>query len=227
LLFSIVFFKINFDFALIFFIIGSLLHFYLTLKILSIWIQNSDLDIKHLNAGWFLPVVGNIIIAIAGFNFNFIYNDILWFFFTIGLVLGGALFFVFIYRIIFHMPLSKKILPTFFILIAPPSLGFIAYTQLVGVISEVSKMLYFFGLFLFILFIYQFKMFKKLGFYISWWAYSFPIATLTIATIIMYSKLHSLFYYYIMLFFILFLSIIIIFLIINTIHGILKKEFCV
>jgi len=50
--------------------------------------------------------------------------------FAVGFILWCVLFTVIMNRIIFHNPLPQKLLPTLFILIAPPAIGFISYTTL-------------------------------------------------------------------------------------------------
>jgi len=92
------------------------------------------------------------------------------------------------YRLLFHNPLPERLLPTLFILIAPPAVGFIAYVKLTGTVDPVARILYYFALFVFVLMIPQLKMLSRIKYYLSWWAYTFPMAALTIATILMYHQ---------------------------------------
>jgi len=87
-----------------------------------------------------------------------------------------------IYRIVFHDPIPQKLLPTLFILIAPPAVGFIAYSALTPEVDGLSRVLYYTGLFTTIMLGVNFRRFLKAGFFISSWAYSFPLAAITIAT---------------------------------------------
>jgi len=161
---------------------GILAHLVLTLKTLSIWIQKEHFVIDHIEPSWFIPVVGNILVPVAGVELAPV--DISWFFFSIGLIFWMLLFGIFLYRIIFHNPLARKRLPTFFILIAPPAVAFISYVRLVGEVDSFARVMYFFALFLFMLLLFQWRMFRSAEFFISWWAYSFPIAALTVATLL-------------------------------------------
>jgi len=77
-------------------------------------------------------------------------------------------------------------MPTLFILIAPPAVGFIAYTRLTGELDTLARVLYFSGLFLTLLLFTQAPRFIKLRFFLSWWAYSFPLAAISIASMLMY-----------------------------------------
>jgi len=164
-------------------IVGTLAHLVLTLKTLSIWIQKEHFGINHIEPSWFIPVVGNILVPVAGVEHA--PSDISWFFFSIGIVFWIVLFTVFLYRIIFHHPLARKRLPTFFILIAPPAVAFVSYVRLTGEVDSFARIMYSFALFLFMLLVYQWRMFRSAQFYISWWAYSFPIAALTVASVLM------------------------------------------
>jgi tellurite resistance protein len=204
---------------------GASLHLFFTLIIISQWIKQDRFDIKHMNPSWFIPAVGNILVPVAGYN---IFNDFtLWFFFSIGFLFWIALFVIFLYRIIFHHPLPDKLLPTLFILIAPPSVGFIAYSKISGPLDHFSFFLYSIALFLFALLLSMGKMFGKLNFYLSWWAYSFPIAALTIATFSFYHSSRYELLKYFGIFLLGFLFIICILLIVKTVQVILKKGICI
>lgn len=79
-------------------------------------------------------------------------------------------------------------MPTFFILIAPPAAGFLAYMRLTGELDSFARVLYYSGLFLTLLLITQAGHFIRLRFYLSWWAYSFPLAAITSSTLTMYQR---------------------------------------
>ena len=201
-----------------------LLHFIATIAILSLWIRQTKFEIQHFNPSWLIPIVGNIIVPIAGVKF--FPTEISWFFFSIGIVFWIPMFTIFLYRIIFHHPLSEKLIPTLFILIAPPAIGFMSYVKLNGTIDNFAKILYFFAIFLVILLLAQFKIFYKIKFYLSWWAYSFPIASITIATSLMLKETGE--YTYKVIFFglLVSLSALIILLFIRTMGAIIKGDIC-
>ncbi len=177
---------------------GTALHFAFTLYIMSLWIHHSTFDIKHSNPAWFIPVVGNIIIPIAGVEHGM--GELSWFFFSIGIVFWILLFTIFFYRVIFHPPMLDRLMPTLFILLAPPAVGFVSYMKLMEQGSEAftldpfARILYYLALFIFTLLLVQVRIFARLHFYLSWWAYSFPIAALTIASMLMYRESGVLFF---------------------------------
>jgi len=163
--------------------VGAVLHLSLTLAIFSSWLHHTHYAIQHANPAWFIPVVGNIIVPIAGVRLAS--PELSWFFFSIGLVFWIVLLTIVLYRLFFHEPLPARLTPTLFILLAPPSVGFIAYLQLNENLDAFARILYYTALFLALLLASNAMRFLRTPFFISAWAYSFPLAALTIATLTM------------------------------------------
>lgn len=225
LLLSIGFLDVNMAVSKYLWIVGAVLHLIATVVILSMWVRQSKFEINHFNPAWFIPIVGNILVPIAGVShFS---PEISWFYYSIGIVFWILLFTIFLYRIIFHHPLSRKLLPTFFILIAPPSLGFISYVKLTGEIDSFARILYYFALFLLIFLVAQVKMFYGTTFYLSWWAYSFPIAAITVATSLFFNQTGILFFKPLFFGLMTLLALFIILLIINTVKAVYQGVICV
>lgn len=166
---------------------GAVLHLSLTLAIFGSWLHHTHYDIKHANPAWFIPVVGNIIVPVAGVRLAS--PELSWFFFSIGLVFWLVLLTIVLYRLFFHEPLPARLAPTLFILLAPPSVGFIAYTHLNGEVDAFGRVLYYSALFLALLLASNVVRFLRLPFFLSAWAYSFPLAALTLATLVMSTHL--------------------------------------
>jgi tellurite resistance protein len=162
---------------------GALLHLVYTVLVITAWINHSHYEVVHLNPAWFIPVVGNILVPIAGIHHA--PADISWLYFSVGLLFWLVLLTIVINRLIFHHPLPAKLMPTLFILIAPPAVGFISWTALVGAIDPAARILFFAAVFFFVLMIPQLGKFARIPFALSWWAYSFPLAALTIAHFVM------------------------------------------
>jgi tellurite resistance protein len=167
--------------SLVLWAVGAALHLAFTLAVMGIWIRHTKFEVVHTNPAWFIPVVGNIIVPIAGVAHG--YTEVSWFFFSVGLVFWVVLLTLVVYRVIFHPPLPERLLPTLFILIAPPAVGFIAWSELAGGLDAFARVLYYVGLFLTLLLAVQWRMFARLKFALSWWAYSFPLAAITLATL--------------------------------------------
>jgi len=167
-------------------VVGTGLHLILTVYAMTQWMHHSKFEIVHLNPAWFIPVVGNILVPIAGISHG--PAEISWFFFSIGLLFWPVLLTIIFYRVIFHGSLPDRLLPTLFILIAPPAVGFISYVKLTGGLDMLAMLFYYCGLFFTLLLFAQLAWFMRLKFYLSWWAYSFPLAAITLATFTMYQQ---------------------------------------
>ena len=93
-----------------------------------------------------------------------------------------------LHRVVFLPALPEKLMPTFFIFIAPPALAFLAYVGLTGAVDPFARVTYYTALFLTLLLLLQSPRFARLPFALSWWAYSFPVAAVTVATRVMHAR---------------------------------------
>lgn len=164
--------------------IGAPLQLAFTLIVMRYWIRN-DLQVVHSNPAWFIPIVGNVLVPVVGVEAAPIYISL--FFFAIGLFFWIVLFTIMLYRIIFHHPIAKRLVPTFFIFIAPPAVAFVSYFRITnGSLDMFSLSLYFIALFTLLLLLFMIRMYDTKEFFISWWAYTFPLAAMTIATLLLH-----------------------------------------
>lgn len=208
----------------LFFIFGAIFHIFFTYYTIRFWINN-NLEMQHSNPAWFIPIVGNLIVPIAGKGF--VDDSILYFYFSIGIFFWIILFSIILNRIIFHNQFAPKFMPTLFILIAPPSIGFISYIKLTGSLDFFAQILFNLGLFFTILVFVMYKNFVKIKFFISWWAFTFPMAAVTLSTILMY-ELTQKGIYFIFSYVLTFITTIIVLLVaIQTIKHMQKKEICI
>ncbi len=206
-------------------IIGVILQFGFTLLMMSFWMHQEKFKLQHISPALFIPIVGNIIIPIAGVkHFS---PEFSWFFFSIGFFLWIIFTTIVFNRIIFHHPLSEKLIPTLFILMAPPAIGFIAYVKLTGSFDIFARLLYYFSLFFFLALFAQIKYFSQIKFYLSFWAYSFPMDAFVIATIFFYHLSHFVFFKYLAIFSFALLNFIIFLLSVRTIVEVMKRRICV
>ncbi len=151
----------------------------LTLAVVSGWISARSFQHGHLSPAWFIPAVGNVIVAIAGVPLGYI--EISWFFASVGLIFWIVLLTLVTNRLIFHDPLPERLQPSLVILIAPPAVGFLAWVELAGVDAFARVLLN--GAYLFTLIVaVQLPRLMRLPFSLSFWALSFPVAAVTIAS---------------------------------------------
>lgn len=169
--------------------LGAGLHLIGTLAVLTVWIGHRTFETLTLNPAWFIPVVGNIIVPITASRFGFL--ELGWFFFSVGIVFWIVLLTLVFNRLVFHNPLPERLLPTLMILIAPPAIGFVAYVSLIDGIDPFARILYNIGVLFFLIILTQLPKLARIPFAMSWWAYSFPLAALTIATLLFAEKTQS------------------------------------
>ena len=198
LLFSIALHKMSPTSSKILWYIGAPLHLFFTLYVIRYWIVK-NLEIHHSNPAWFIPIVGNVLVPITGVYYGGV--EIAQFYFSIGIFFWVILFTIVLYRIIFHHQFPAKFLPTLFIFIAPAAVGFISYVKISEGVAHITgravhtqyilfdffaHFLYDVGLFFTLLVFFMFRLFVKVPYAITWWAYTFPMAAMTIASILNY-----------------------------------------
>ena len=205
--------------------VGTALHLFFTVFVLSRWINHSTFDVQHSNPSWFIPMVGNILVPIGGMAHGF--AEVSWFFFSIGVLFWLVLLTIIFNRVIFHAPLPDKLVPTFFILIAPPAVGFLSYVKMTGGVDSFARFLFYTALFFLILLLSLYRKFLSLRFFLSWWAYSFPVAAFTIASMVMYQQLPSRFLLVLSAFMLALLTLIIGVLAVNTLLAVKRGQICV
>ena len=189
LLVSIAYYDFAPTLSILLWYIGAPLQLAFTLIIIRYWVHN-ELKVVHSNPAWFIPIVGNVLVPVVGIEAAPVWVSL--FFFALGIFFWMVLFTIVMYRIVFHHPLAKKLVPTLFILIAPPAVGFVSYFRITnGSIDMFSMFLYFIALFTLFLLLFMVRMFDTKQFFISWWAYTFPLAAITIATLLMHMALRT------------------------------------
>ncbi|MBN2695304.1 SLAC1 anion channel family protein [bacterium] len=208
---------------------GIISHFLIFIITLSEWLKR-DLKISSITPAWFIPAVGNIVVPIAGVKHA--HPEISWFFFSIGLFFWIILTIVLLFRLFFDSDLPKKLQPTYFILIAPPAIGFLSLSRLTKDALIFKTILYYIALFLTIFLFTKLYRFLKSPFYLSWWAYTFPISAITISTFLYDKTINSYYKDNITIFYSLFIGLFTIlliitsFILIRTVIGVIKGEFC-
>jgi tellurite resistance protein len=173
--------------------IGTAAQLAFTLLIMDRWLHREHFKTEHNTPAWFIPIVGNILVPVAGIEFG--QAEISFFFFAIGIIFWLPLLGITLNRSFFYAPIPKKLMPTLFILLAPPSVAFISWTKIHdGELDDTGVLLFYFALFTLLMLVSQFKRFLGLSFSLPFWAFTFPLAAMTIATFVFYTQVPRLYY---------------------------------
>lgn len=179
-LFSLVMLEVMPGVARGLFMVAVPMQLVLTLAVVSGWIGSRAFEHGHLTPAWFIPAVGNVIVAIAGVPLGFV--ELGWFFASVGLIFWVVLLALVMNRLIFHDPLPERLQPTLVILVAPPAVGYLAWVALVGDVDAFARVLLNIA-YLFVLIVaVQVPRLLRLPFSLSHWALSFPLAAVTVAS---------------------------------------------
>jgi len=166
-------------------IFGAGLHLIALLAVVNAWVHRESLQAAHACPVWFIPAVGNVVIPLAGVKLG--YFEISWFFFGVGLIFWIVLLSLVMHRLMFvQPPLPDRLKPTMAIFLAPPTVAFSSWLLLTQRTVEqgldpFAHILIAIGFFFAFFLITQLKKFAQLPFFMSWWAYSFPSASFTVA----------------------------------------------
>jgi tellurite resistance protein len=210
-------------------IIGAVLQVVAMTMMLNAWVHRESLQAAHATPPWFIPAVGNVLLPLAGVRLGFI--DVSWWFFAVGILFWIVLLTLVLNRLLFVQPaLPERLIPTLCILLAPPAVSFLSWLQLTGQhlgagqLDAVAHILYglaiFFALFLTI----QIPRFARLPFYLSWWAFSFPTAAFTVATLVYAQFVPSIFMRGLSVVMVIFASLLIGWLFVRTLVAVARNE---
>jgi tellurite resistance protein len=165
-----------------FWLAGVVAQAILALAVIGVWIGHRPFQTPHLSPAWFIPAVGNVLVPVAGVPLGFV--DLSWLFFSAGLLFWIVLLTLVMNRLVFHDPLPGRLVPTLTILIAPPAVAFVAWTHLVAEPGPFGRILLNLGYVFLLIVLTQAGRFRAIPFALSWWALSFPVAALSIASFV-------------------------------------------
>ena len=222
---------------MIIFYFAAFLQIVFSIYVVKYWFIN-EMKQKMASPAWFIPIVGNLIVPLAGMNINANFQteiidfSILLFYFGMGTFFWILLNAGLLYRLIFGENLPQKFLPTLFIFIAPPSVfaldilslfnGFTQNSLFIIAASSFSVALFFVFLMLSI-----FKVFYKLNFALSWWAFTFPTSAFTLCALELYHLSDSWLYLVCGIFGIILSILAVIIVAFKTLIAIKNREICV
>lgn len=177
LLLSAVIRPFNETLALVLWVIGSVLIDVLAYVIVTRLIKNRQ-DFLHATPVWIIPGVGTLDVAVTTSDLPYTWiHELNMFNFAVGSVLALVFFVIIFSRLMHYEPLPERMTPSLLILMAPFAVGFLAYTNITHSIDMFAGVLFYFGVFMFL--VLFFKIFnRKVPFMLTWWAVGFPVAAL-------------------------------------------------
>lgn len=214
--------------ALVLWALGTALQGVLTLSVVTNWIGTRSFQHGHLNPAWFIPAVGNVIVPVAGAQLGF--AELSWLFFSAGMMFWLILLTLVFNRLVFHDPLPGRLQPTLVIMIAPPAVGFIAWVRLTmgegAAVDPMGHVLLSLAYVFAALVAVQLPRILRLPFAMSFWALSFPLAALTIATFLYAEVAHSVLHERMGTAFLAMLAVLLAGLVGRTVIGMSRGEIC-
>lgn len=160
--------------------VGAPAQLLLTLDVLRTWISDPRFTLEHVHPAWFIPVVGNLVVPLAGVAHAD--RQLSWFFFSVGLVYWLALLPVVLGRLVVGGALPGRLAPTLAVLVAPPAVAVLSWTRLGATFTDpLAQVLVDVTLFNLLLLATQAPALVRLPFALSSWAYTFPLAAATSA----------------------------------------------
>lgn len=199
-----------------------------TLFVLTAWIGRQTFGQEHVTPAWFIPVVGVVVVPLVGVSVG--PPEISWFFFSVGVVSWMALLPVVLGRLLLHgQELPAKLVPTLAVLVAPPAVAFLALLRLLPAQSPapIARVLYYAALFFALLVLAQIGALRRAPFALSWWAYSFPAAALTVATLVMAREPGGMFLHVLAWMLLVGTSLLVAVLTVRTVVAMLRGRICV
>lgn len=164
--------------------VGAVGHLAGMLLTMRMWI-NPRITLDHVTAAWFIPVVGNVLVPLAGVPLG--HPRMSAFSFSIGIIMWLGILPIVLLRLFVHKSMPPKFLPTVLILVAPPAVGSVSALTLFGDLDNPSlvggALLSTAGAFL-MLALTMLPEITKLPFNIPHWAMSFPLAAMAAATLL-------------------------------------------
>ncbi|KDP25567.1 hypothetical protein JCGZ_20723 [Jatropha curcas] len=157
-------------------------YFFLELKIYGQWLSGGKRRLcKVANPSSHLSVVGNFVGAILASKVG--WKEVAKFLWAIGFAHYLVVFVTLYQRLPTSEALPKELHPVYSMFIAAPSAASIAWETIYGDFDGLSRNCYFIALFLYISLVVRINFFTGFRFSVAWWSYTFPMTTVSVATI--------------------------------------------
>jgi tellurite resistance protein TehA-like permease len=162
----------------------------LDLKIYGQWMSSGERRLsKVANPTNHLAVVGNFVGALLGARMGL--RELPIFFFAVGLAHYTVLFVTLYQRLPTNVQLPKELHPVFFLFVAAPSVASMAWARISGEFNNGAKLAYFVSMFLYASLVVRVNLFRGFRFSLAWWAYTFPMTSVALATVLYASEVNN------------------------------------
>jgi tellurite resistance protein TehA-like permease len=162
----------------------------LDLKIYGQWMSSGERRLsKVANPTNHLAVVGNFVGALLGARMGL--RELPIFFFAVGLAHYTVLFVTLYQRLPTNVQLPKELHPVFFLFVAAPSVASMAWARISGEFNNGAKLAYFVSMFLYASLVVRINLFRGFRFSLAWWAYTFPMTSVALATVLYASEVNN------------------------------------
>ncbi|MGA0808798.1 MAG: C4-dicarboxylate ABC transporter, partial [Burkholderiaceae bacterium] len=159
------------------------------------------------------------------------YLEISWWFFAVGILFWGVLLTLVLARLLFVQPaFPEQLVPTLCIFLAPPAVGFISWVLLTQQFADgrsldvIGHLLFGLAIFFALFLLSQVHRFARIPFYMSWWAFSFPTAAFTTATLVYQSFVPSIWMQALAVGLVAFSTVLILWLLVRTVLAVVRAE---
>ncbi|XP_050228800.1 guard cell S-type anion channel SLAC1 [Mercurialis annua] len=157
-------------------------YFLLELKIYGQWLSGGKRRLcKVANPSSHLSVVGNFVGAILAAKVG--WKEVGKFLWAIGFAHYLVVFVTLYQRLPTSEALPKELHPVYSMFIAAPSAASIAWETIYDEFDGLSRNCFFIALFLYISLVVRINFFTGFRFSVAWWSYTFPMTTISVATI--------------------------------------------
>ncbi|XP_043705756.1 S-type anion channel SLAH3-like [Telopea speciosissima] len=164
----------------------------LDLKIFGQWMSGSQRRLSMVaNPANHIAIVSNFLGSYLGASMGLKEGPI--FFFAIGLAHYIVLFVTLFQKLPTNQTLPKDLHPVFFLFLSTPSVASISWALIQGVFDYGARIPFFLSLFLYFTLAVRINFFRGFRFSLTWWAYTFPMSGVSIASVAYSDEVTTLF----------------------------------
>ncbi len=158
---------------------GGVVALFITKVLFSRWVAG-EFTLDNISPAWTAPGIACSLFALVSPHFGS--ADLGWFFFAVGLVSWIVIMPLVGLRLFVGGSIPTKMRPAMVILVAPLAVSFLAYVVLNGgSVDAFARIMLFASLFTTALVLVNLGSFLRLPFAMPWWAFTMPVAAVTLA----------------------------------------------